>query len=118
MSKFKVGDKVKFRDGNWNGYALRVTERIHVSEFMYCYRVECYCRDLEYGPLLCYAPELMLASPLIACTKGYSSICACFACTSVFGGGGPKSLDCNHNWKKYMGLTEAYNYCTLCDRKE
>lgn len=30
----------------------------------------------------------------------------------------PKSMDCDHNWKKYVGLTETYSYCTLCDKKE
>jgi hypothetical protein len=30
----------------------------------------------------------------------------------------PKSMDCDHNWKSYQGLTEAYSYCTLCDKKE
>lgn len=26
--------------------------------------------------------------------------------------------DCFHQWRLYEGLTECYNYCTLCDEKE
>ena len=24
---------------------------------------------------------------------------------------------CNHQWKYYMGLNEAFEYCTRCDKK-
>lgn len=29
-----------------------------------------------------------------------------------------KFADCSHNWKSYQGLTETYNYCTKCDKKD
>ena len=24
---------------------------------------------------------------------------------------------CTHNWKNYQGLSESYEYCTVCDEK-
>lgn len=24
---------------------------------------------------------------------------------------------CTHNWQRYEGFTEVYDYCTLCDEK-
>ena len=29
-----------------------------------------------------------------------------------------KAHSCSHEWKKYEGFTEVYNYCTKCDVKE
>lgn len=29
-----------------------------------------------------------------------------------------KEESCNHTWKEYIGLTESFKYCTLCDEKE
>jgi hypothetical protein len=29
----------------------------------------------------------------------------------------PKSKECQHAWKQYIGFNEQYDYCTICDKK-
>lgn len=30
----------------------------------------------------------------------------------------PRSMACDHNFKAYIGFTDAFEYCTVCDTKK
>jgi hypothetical protein len=30
----------------------------------------------------------------------------------------PEVKECPHDWERYFGLTETYNWCKLCNKKE
>lgn len=30
----------------------------------------------------------------------------------------PPVLTCAHKWKKYVGLSQSFEYCTACDKKK